>query len=390
MAPGQRAPAAPWAERITAALANALEQSADGAAAASECLSDDQLLGLGLGQLDAERARNADYHLAECATCSALLIEAMRASDGAGEPRSTDGALLVFQPGMLVARRYRIVRLLGRGGMGEVYEAFDQWLEHPVALKTVLVTECDNAQAMQRLTHEAQISRRNTHPNLCRVFDVGVHGDWAAPDQSLLFLTLELIDGETLGSRLRQCGPLNAAEAEATLRGALSGLGALHASGIVHRDIKSDNVMLRGGLPSLRATVIDLGLARRLGTGGSAARRGPSLLEGSVSYMAPEQLLDQPVGPPADIFAIGIVALEMLTGRLPRQRPGLPPKRHGTLGLAHAAGLAPELGARFGAFIERCTSRLPERRYADARAALEDLDAQTGASPRMMLGIIPH
>src|SRR5262245_25845329 len=161
--------------------------------------------------------------------------------------------------GDIVADRYRIVRLIGAGGMGEVYQAEDRTLEDELALK-VLPPRFSSVGGLERFKREIQLARRVTHPNVCRVFDVGMH---AQAGQPIVFFTMELLYGETLGQRLRRSGPLAVREALDLVRQMAAGLDAAHAAGIVHRDFKSDNVILAGrDEVSPRAVITDFGVAR--------------------------------------------------------------------------------------------------------------------------------
>ena len=225
-----------------------------------------------------------------------------------------------FAKGDLVAERYRIVRLIGEGGMGEVYEAEDLLLRERVALKTVRHEVASDEKVIERFKREIQLARKVTHPNVCRIFDVGLHR-LPGTRADLAFLTMELLEGETLAARLTRAGRLSPAEAAPLAVQMAAALDAAHSAGIVHRDFKSANVMLVGdgsasGL-GLRAVVTDFGLAR-----GKQAATDPNItgdggVVGSPSYMAPEQVEGKEVTGAADIYALGVVLYEMVTGRLP-------------------------------------------------------------------------
>src|SRR5215510_8607841 len=142
---------------------------------------------------------------------------------------------VVFTDGTMIAERYRIVGLLGRGGMGEVYRAEDKLLGVEVALKTIRPREVGGAAAAARFRREIQLARRVTHPNVCRIFDVGIHGE-------IVFLTMELLEGETLAARIKGAGRLTVADARPIVEQIAAALTAAHAQGVIHRDLTAHNV----------------------------------------------------------------------------------------------------------------------------------------------------
>jgi serine/threonine protein kinase len=344
----------------------------------SNCLSEDDVLSFTAGQLDAGQIRRIDEHLARCGTCSRLLTEVLgEGSDERPTQAPSPMVPVVFAPSTKVCDRFVIERLIGRGGMGEVYKAFDLQRRRTVALKTVLAARCDSRQAMARLTFELQASRRIGHPNVCRVFGTGVHRDDPCSGVRFRFLVMDYIEGESLGERLRCDGAICLSQALAIARQILLGLQAIHAAGVVHLDIKSDNVMLREDGPEPRVLLIDFGLARAA-LGGEPAPTYPRSPAGTVSYMAPEQLLNQPVGFHTDVFGFGVVFYELLTGLQPFAAG------HGSLALAKTLRadelpLRPSLFSRalpteVDDFVAVCTSADPATRYRDAAAALQRFD----------------
>jgi len=302
-----------------------------------------------------------------------------------------------------VAGRYRIVRRIARGGMGEVYEAEDHELGGTVALKTIRPEMAREAWSAERFRREIQLARRVTHPNVCRIFDVSYHpaaapatagegGDTPGGDR-VVFLTMELLRGETLTERLARDGPMSPAEALPIARQLAAALDAAHAAGVIHRDLKSNNVMLvpprsdsgeaeealepRGR--DLRAVITDFGLARGAGDAGLAATLalGESSL-GTPDYLAPEQVEGGEVTSRVDVYAFGLVLYETVTGRLPffgdtvlsiavkRVREDAPsPRTH-----------VPELDLRWERAILGCLEREPEDRLATAGEAVRILEAE--------------
>ena len=228
-------------------------------------------------------------------------------SGGSSSPRpSSSGVASVtqirFAPGTLLAGRYRIVSLLGKGGMGEVYRADDLTLEQPVALKFLPESIGGNASALARFRNEVRIARQVSHPNVCRVYDVGeIDGQ--------VFLSMEYVDGEDLASLLRRIGRLPADKALEISRKLCAGLAAAHERGVLHRDLKPSNIMLDG-----RGNVLltDFGLA-----GLADQIEGAEVRNGTPAYMAPEQLSGQEVSIRSDIYSLGLVLYEIFTGQRP-------------------------------------------------------------------------
>ena len=293
-----------------------------------------------------------------------------------------------FAPGDIAAGRFLIVRLLGRGGMGEVYEAEDRLLGENIAIKTVLPEIASQPASLIRFHKEIQLARRISHPNVCRIFDLETHeGDAAQP---VIFLTMELLSGETLAARIERGGPPPMEEALALGRQMAEGLEAAHRCGVVHRDFKSGNVMLvpgREGTP--RAVITDFGLARE--DGPHAATRsltGKGNLLGTLDYMAPEQLEKGEADFRSDIYSLGLVLFEMVTGKLPFQE-------HGPVGalVGRLQGPAPsprserpELSRTWEAVVGRCLERDPARRFgsaAEVARALAPADPRTDPAFRL-------
>lgn len=278
---------------------------------------------------------------------------------------------LLFTNGALVANRYQIRRRIGRGGMGQVYEAYDVILREPVALKT---TTSQRSKGPERLLDEVRIARRITHPNVCRLYDAGVHEAPEPHGRTTYFISMEYLDGHTLRHRLRHGLPA-LPQVFGIARQLLIGLAAIHDAGVLHRDFKSENVMLRlPGNGTGQAVIMDFGLAQSLE---EAASLGPltGIGAGSHGYMAPEQVDNLPLGPETDLFAFGVVMFEMLTGRLPFARDGLqatasylpdqvptPPSQ-----------IRADLPSEMDAFVLKCLSMCPSQRYRTAERALTAL-----------------
>lgn len=205
-----------------------------------------------------------------------------------------------FLPGSLLADRYRIVALLGKGGMGEVYRADDLTLGQPVALKFLPEEAAKDPALLERFRGEVRISRKVSHPNVCRVYDVGeVDGQ--------TFFTMEYVDGEDLASLLRRIGRLPNDKAIDIARQLCAGLAAAHAKGVLHRDLKPANIMLDG---RGQAIITDFGLAAL-----TDQTQGAEVRSGTPAYMAPEQLAGKEVTERSDIYSLGLVLYEIFTGK---------------------------------------------------------------------------
>jgi tRNA A-37 threonylcarbamoyl transferase component Bud32 len=279
-----------------------------------------------------------------------------------------------FLVGELISDRFRVIKVLATGGMGEVYEVFDEALGKRVALKTLRRGAADPT-ARRRFTREIVLAQRVTHPNVCRTFDAGVVDD-------IPFLTMELHRGETLAQRLARLGRIGPADALPIIEQVAAGLSAAHRAGVVHRDLKSANVLLVATASGeRRAVVSDFGIA----VTGDASMRSTGALLGSPAYMAPEQVRGLAVTPATDIYALGVVMYEMATGQLPfagatammtamqrLERPPRPPR-----------ALVPELPRSWEAVILRCLERDPSRRFGDAGEVPRALaDPSVGSNAR--------
>jgi Protein kinase domain len=207
-----------------------------------------------------------------------------------------------YVPGTTLLERYRIVAPLGKGGMGEVYRAEDLKLGQTVALKFLPKSLAHNEEALARFTREVRMARQVSHPNVCRVFDIG-----EADGQA--FLTMEFVDGEDMSSLMRRIGRLPADKALEIARQVCAGLAAAHEHGIIHRDLKPANIMLDG---RGRARITDFGLA-----GLATEMKGEDARAGTPAYMSPEQFSGGDVTPKSDLYSLGLVMYEIFTGKKP-------------------------------------------------------------------------
>ncbi|HEX3528559.1 MAG TPA: serine/threonine-protein kinase [Thermoanaerobaculia bacterium] len=311
--------------------------------------------------------------------------------DLATHPPVAGGQPVALQGGQVLAGRYRVTAFLGSGSVGEVYEAEDLELGGRIALK-ILHPGADDEPVLRRFKQEIQLARRVTHPNVCRTYDLAYHCEEAemsadSPPRLRVFLTMELLRGETLADRLASQGRMAPGDALPVARQVAAALTAAHAAGVVHRDLKSGNIFLVTSLPAspaeTRAVVTDFGLA---GSSGEAASETGELM-GSPAYMAPEQVRGEAATPATDIYAFGVVLYEMVTGELPFMGPSAfytavkrlkeppPPPRD----------KVPALDPAWNAAILRCLEREPANRFATADEVLGALSPASPPQPAQTL-----
>jgi WD40 repeat protein len=281
--------------------------------------------------------------------CPQCLLSLALDESELGAQQTLDGTAL----GQVLADRYQMRELLGRGGMGEVWRAFDLKLRVDVALKALRPERLSSEKARELLRQEVRSAREVVSPNVCRIFDLVVE------DQKEL-VSMEFIDGVTLADTLRERGPLALEEAREVASQFLSGLEAIHQAGLVHRDFKPENVMVtRSG----RVVVMDFGLAK----GRDGERTGT--IAGTPAYMAPEQARGDAVDARADVFAAGVVLAEMVTVGSPGARQELWEKVRETPPRVPEGAWTPVL--------KKALAFEPSFRYETARALARALEEVT-------------
>ena len=274
-----------------------------------------------------------------------------------------------FAPGTVLSGRYTIMELLGTGGMGAVYKARDRDLAAPghdeiVAIKTILPELANRPQFMRRFRDEIALSRRIGHKNVAHIFDLGSIGE-------AVYFTMEFIEGQNLKELLKERQRFSAEDAAAIIAQLAEGLDAIHEHNVIHRDLKTRNVMVRS---NGQAVIMDFGLARSYEPADKEEGTKTIGVMGTPGYMSPEQILDEPLDQRSDVYSLGIIFCELLSGNVPfgsdlRSR------------LAHLekSGKSPQLPSSvpssLNRIIQKCLAKEPANRYQTATQLLKDLNA---------------
>jgi tetratricopeptide (TPR) repeat protein len=279
----------------------------------------------------------------------------------------------LFDPGTLVASRFEIIRPIGRGGMGEVYEACDQVKNISVALKVVLANPAISPEtAAGLLRRECSLAQLVSHRNICRIYDPYVHRP--ADGSPMLVISMELLRGKTLAAALAEHGRLDATAVADIGRQLAAGIDAAHAAGVVHRDLKPSNVMLVEEESQTRAVITDFGLARQAAT--QTVTQLSKAVAGTLRYMAPEQIEGR-TDRRSDLYTFALILFELLTGEFPftgksdlalaLNRLSAEPK--------DPASARPGISVAWRSALLRGLSREPQRRFQSASTLMEAIDA---------------
>src|ERR1035438_9583324 len=273
-----------------------------------------------------------------------------------------------FVPGTLLGGRYRIIGLLGRGGMGEVYRATDLTLGQLVALKFLPEEASRNQRLLERFHGEVRVARLVSHPNVCRVYDIG-------EVEGMPFISMEYVDGEDLGTLLLRIGRLPADKAVQTARKLCAGLTAAHDRGVIHRDLKPGNIMIdkRGEI-----VIMDFGLAAI-----ADQLSGAEVHNGTPAYMSPEQLKGTGVTARSDLYALGLVLYELFTGKRPYEAKSIQQliDLEDSAQLTSMTSVAADIDPVVEKVIRRCLDPDPAKRPA---SALSVAAALPGGDPLAM------
>ena len=297
-------------------------------------------------------------------------------------PADAANGALCLMPGLVLGNRYEILKELGEGGMGSVYKARDLEVNRFVAIKIIRQELANDPVVIQRFKQELVLARQVTHRNVVRIFDLGVAG-------GLRFISMEYIEGRDLSDVLRERGKFDPKTASDIILQVCRGLEAAHSQGVIHRDLKPQNIMLDG---QGRAAVMDFGIARSAelevpqdstagtaGTGRAELTQFGALL-GTPRYMSPEQALGRPVGPSSDMFTVGIIFYELLTGQLPFKASNLKEllRSRSTDKVVPITEVDPTLPKRLNEIICKCLASRPEDRYQSASELIVDLEVWLG------------
>ena len=343
-----------------------------------------------------QEPERAQYIAKECGSDSELRKELealLRASDEstlpAGELFESPHDIFPsversFPEGEIILGRFEIVRLLGTGGMGEVYEANDLELGR-IALKTIRADILADRRALLRFRKEVQLARKVSGPNVCRIHEFFPAGNGSSGSHPA-FLTMEFLEGTTLADKIRESGPFSWPDAQRTMIEICAGLQSIHDAGIVHRDLKSRNIMLASRNGVTCAVVMDFGLAHEISTSvvseSAVTTSTPGAIVGTLNYMAPEQFEGREVTPATDIFALGVVFYEVVTGERPfvgdtpiaaAVSRGKPP--------CLASAIRKDLPRHCDEIICKCLEFDSEKRYQSAHKVAEDLKGHRRAFP---------
>ncbi|MBZ5646411.1 MAG: tetratricopeptide repeat protein [Acidobacteriia bacterium] len=289
---------------------------------------------------------------------------------GAAPARALDPSIApppTLKPGAVLAGRYEIVQVLGEGGMGAVYKARDNALDRLVALKVIRPELAGNPAILQRFKQELILARQITHRNVIRIYDMG-------EDLGMKFITMEFVEGQDLHHILKERGKLPPAEAVEIMQQVCRALASAHAENVIHRDLKPQNIMrdTQG-----RILVMDFGLARTVESSGMTQT---GALVGTIEYMSPEQALGKDLDARSDLFSVGLIIYELLTGKMPYKADSAIAslmKRNQERAVP-ASQVDADVPEGLSAIVSKCLERDPKDRYQKATEILHDLDVWRG------------
>ena len=282
-------------------------------------------------------------------------------------------------PGTLLGTRYEIVQMLGEGGMGAVYKAMDRELERMVALKIIRPELAIHEEILARFKQELILARRITHKNVIRIFDLG-------DADGIKFITMEFIEGKDLNSLIKEKGRLSFEECAEIMAQVCTALEAAHSKGVVHRDLKPQNIMVD---KNNRVTVMDFGIARTMEQGGMT---NTGALIGTPDYMSPEQVMGEKVDARSDLFTMGIIFFQLLIGKLPYSADTVQAAMYKRTREASKIprDVDPEVPALLSDITAKCMQLDPNLRYQSAAEMQRDIEAwRAGSAKRIDIPLPP-
>jgi serine/threonine protein kinase/Tfp pilus assembly protein PilF len=267
-----------------------------------------------------------------------------------------------LSPGSIFAGRYQVIEELGRGGMGKVYKVVDREVNEKIALKLLKPEIAGDEKFLERFRDELKLARQISHRNVCRMFDLN-------KNEGIYYITMEYVPGEDLKSMLRMMGPMSSGKAILIIKQVCKGLAEAHRRGIVHLDLKPQNIMIdKEGV----VRIMDFGIARSLKVG---EKPGYGALIGTLAYMSPEQLEGKDVDHRSDIYSLGVILYEVVTGELPfeGETPGAAAWKQRSLGHQDPRLMDTLIPEGLGKLILRCLEKDRGKRYQDLEEVLQEL-----------------
>lgn len=295
-----------------------------------------------------------------CGRCAAPLHAA---EDISGIPTQTlQMPIQELFTGTTFAHRYQVIEELGKGGMGKVYKVFDTEIHEKVALKLIAPQIADDQRTIERFRNELKLARKISHKNVCRMYDIN-------SEQGTHYITMEYVTGEDLKSMIRMAGQLGIGGAVHIAKQICEGLAEAHRLGVIHRDLKPQNIMIdREG----HARIMDFGIAHSLSAKGITTE---GIMIGTPEYMSPEQAEGKQVGPSSDIYSLGVILYEMLTGTLPFEgdTPISLAMKHKSEAAPDPREINPQITEELSRVVHKCLEKNKDRRYQTAGELLSEL-----------------
>jgi len=300
-------------------------------------------------------------------------------SSGSAQQAFASIGATIFEVGSVLGGRYEIQKLLGMGGMGAVYKAHDLEVDRAVGLKVIRPDLAGNPAILARFKQELILARQVTHKNIIRIYDL-------SEAEGVKFITMEFIEGEDLRTILTSKGKLTPDEAIGIMRQACTGLQAAHAEGVIHRDLKPSNIMRDG---AGRVVIMDFGLAKTVASDGMTQT---GMMIGTMEYMSPEQAMGAELDARSDIFAVGLIFYELITGNMPyRADSAIASLVKRTQERAvPLQEVDPTVPAAVSHIVSKCLERDPKNRYSSVQELIDDLDVAQGKVPGQVALRGPH